>query len=1023
MPRKEDIDSIGAVLHLLGEKPLPDRISKEDYKSYKDIFTDDILSTIFSSKNVIPSIDELMSRDTGGTAGASAGALAGATAAPAAAAPADPLAGLGSEKAVPAATEPSLDDLLGGLDTTGISDTGTEAVPEADAPVTDTVDDVLASLGGAGDTAEEKPADVPPVEEAPAADAETSTDDALAALLGGAPAEETAPSEPDIAAPAAEAADETPIDIAPDVTIPDTTADTALDAVMAAAEDETPAAATDAVDMGALADIAAPLETTVEEQAPKRAPAADTFDLGAVSAPAPTPAREAGDELPSAMRIRMYPRIKLTDEAMAAIVERLNGLSPYLQSVALDAILYDKLEESDMQKLLDMLAVDSNEGDISSFFHSTLGVLAPSAVTGVPVGMPTEGMEGPRVRVPRFIPAITAFVENYLPSLRIIGFVVGGVVVVGIIVYALIIPWRTTMLIEEGLRLIDKVEYEKAEQNFKEATQMRYFFGKPFLKNIPWYDRYAARYLGKGATEHAKRKLDTGLGFDPKNMDLRLTYGVYYRRDGELHKSGASFMLGEILYKHILSGYNRRRIERAIASGDVAKSVKAEHEFISTETWATNVKSLEPVSKTKKVTAAYDGRGMLYIVWADTMSEPERLETAIDNYRTMLTRIGDGVLPRKRFAQIYIRLDDRKYVEKQIARIKAFDEEFIDDELSPELARYLLDRKEYVKSRVLMENILRKYPGNERTLIAAADYWIRLKEYDRAEMILSNYAMSLYGPTRTEGLNKRAFIHNMLGEVNYNRGQYVSAIEQFNEALKVNGTYADAHENLAKLYFYQNNNYEAAAYHYEMAARQTPDIQQRPNLLNFNLGWINYYRGDAAGYENAYQCWYPVHQHMRGNPVAAFAVGNALLHMKEKENLAEGYYLEAKELLERLRERTGKLSMDRAIEFHIVNFLASLHNNMGVVHYRRAVRGIDTDDNMDKAFRAFVQSAQYFDLVKSSRREMMEERVVVLGKLPEGDVGIPKLNIMRLTDVTKRGRKRDVIIDDYIPKELYYLGK
>lgn len=1022
MPRKEDIDSIGAVLHLLGEKPLPDRISKEDYKSYKDIFTDDILSTIYSAKNVVPSIDELIARDTGGAAGATGAAPTGDTNAAAAPATEDPLAGLGDAAKIPAG-EASIDDLLGGLDTSGITDIpdtpAADDVPAA-ADGTPAVDDITSLAQDAAETpAQDDLSTIAQDTDAPqTADAipdlgisDTTADTDAAALPADEPAEvvpDPAPATDDIAALLAQdtaLAEETPadgpaVDAAPDVP---------LEGIS---------------DIAAPADDAAlpPLDTPTERTPPPMG------DLGSLETPltaAAVPTAGApGDELPPAMRIRMYPRIKLSDDAMAAIVERINGLSPYFQAVTLDAVLYDKLEESDMQKLLDMLASGGSEEELSSFFHTTLGVLAPSAATGVPIGMPAMEGETTRARVPRFIPAITAFVENYLPSLRIIGIVAGGVIVVGIIVYALAVPWQTTMLIEEGLRLIDKVEYEKAERNFKKATEMQYFFAKPFLKNIPWYDRYANRYLGKGATEHAKKKLDTALAFEPKNMDIRLTYGVYYRREGELHQSETAFRFGEILYKHILSGYNRRRVERSIAAGDAAGSVKREYEFIATETWATNVKMLEPISKPKKLVSAYDGRGMLYIVWADTMSEgkEEKLENAIDNYRTMLTRTGDGVLPRKRFAQIYIRLDDRKYVDKQMNRIKAYDEEFIDDELSPELAEYLLNKKEYVKSRVLMENILKKYPANERALVTAADYWVRLKEYDKAEEILSNYALSLYGPTRTEGLNKRAFIHNTLGMINYNRGQYVSAIEQFSEALKVNGMYADAHYNLAQLYFYQNNNYDLAAYHYEMAARDTENIMSRKPLLNYNLGWINYYRGDAVGYENSYNAWYPVHQRMRGNPVAAYAVGNALLHMKDKENLAEGYYLEAKELLERLREKTGKLSMDRAIEFHIVNFLASLNNNMGVIHYRRAQKGIYPEENSDKAFRAFVQSAQYFDLVKTSRKEMMEERVVILGKLPEGDVGIPKLNIMRLTDIGKR-KRRDAIIDDYIPKDLYYLGK
>ncbi|MEI0525148.1 hypothetical protein R4K54_04390, partial [Brachyspira murdochii] len=64
MPKIEDLERLGSIAFLIGNKALPKEISQEDYDRFKSVFTDEhMASSIPSEDNGLPSIDDLDSLD------------------------------------------------------------------------------------------------------------------------------------------------------------------------------------------------------------------------------------------------------------------------------------------------------------------------------------------------------------------------------------------------------------------------------------------------------------------------------------------------------------------------------------------------------------------------------------------------------------------------------------------------------------------------------------------------------------------------------------------------------------------------------------------------------------------------------------------------------------------------------------------------------------------------------------------------------------------------------------------------
>ena len=524
-------------------------------------------------------------------------------------------------------------------------------------------------------------------------------------------------------------------------------------------------------------------------------------------------------------------------------------------------------------------------------------------------------------------------------------------------------PIKANEYFKKGLADIYKGAYNNAEINFAQGNKL-----KP--KQIKWFNRYGKAYIERERFDSALAKIEGALNIKPRDFDSRVLFGYYYRSKGEKQLSEEDYIKGEELYNDMLSY----------------------------------------VSKKNQLKTVYDERGILMISRAKNLSQANYYDNAYNNYIQMINLFGDNVIARKRAMLIRIYQDNYKQVKALQEHINNLKSGYIDDDVYPKLARYLLNNNDFYGSRTLLEKILKKYPSNLEAIIGYADYQARLKHYEKARDILVNTALPMFenNPYR----RGKEFVYNMLGQIYYNLGEFGNSINNFNAALEINKTYPDANYNLANLYFYQDKDYEKAKEHYQLAYDNLPP-ELRGDKLLYNLSWIYYLNNE---FDRAFEGFNALFQKNPSNSVVSYALGNSLLHL-DRANLANGFYRNALNQILSRREKLGRLEMRTESDFFLLSYLASLYNNIGVSYaYNSTIE--NNAQNEREAFKNFVLASEYFDQIRTSNidLERMEKRTIIL---ENNNIGVATYNVMAIQ--SKRNLKDAVMIDDYIPKDIYYV--
>ena len=627
------------------------------------------------------------------------------------------------------------------------------------------------------------------------------------------------------------------------------------------------------------------------------------------------------------------------------VIDNIKRLSPITRHHVLDAILNEKLSRNSMQKLLKALEKGESNEYITDFINNELGLSISDSRGGLLDIIP-----------------IPSSLKEYAKIIRVAAIFL--VLFVGVVLFSyqfIYKPVLANKYFKMGLENIYNSQFDEAERNFAKGDRLT-------PKKIKWYNKYAKEYIDRFAFDYALKKLKTSVDIKPRNIDTRLLFGYYYRSKGEKELSKEDYDSGEELYNNLMTY----------------------------------------TDKEKDLKRIYDDLGVLMISRAKTLVEPNYYNNAYENYREMINKFGDDVIPRKRVMLIKIYQDnyqDVKDLQNHINRLKSG---YIDDEVYPKLAKYLLDKDDFYGARKLFEKLLSKYTNNLESIVGYADYEARLKHYDRAKEILINSALPLY--TSNPYNVGEEYVYNMLGQIYYNLKEYGSAINNFKLALEKNSLYPDANFNLANLYFYQDNDYKRAKEHYKIAYDNlAPDL--RSDQLLYNLSWI-YYLDEE--YDLAFQGFNDLFYKNPDNSIVSYALGNSLLHL-DRANLANGFYRNA--LNKALESRRDKFEMRTEKDFMFISYLASLHNNIGVSYAYNSVVS-NQIENEQMAFKNFVVASEYFDQLRTSNidLDMTEKRTITIDNQ---NIGASKYNMMAIQ--SKRNLKNNVIIDDYIPKNMYNL--
>ncbi|HJH55984.1 MAG TPA: tetratricopeptide repeat protein [Brachyspira hyodysenteriae] len=630
------------------------------------------------------------------------------------------------------------------------------------------------------------------------------------------------------------------------------------------------------------------------------------------------------------------------------VINTIKYLPSLTQYHVLDAILNEKLDRISMEALLNALERGESSENITELLNKELGL-----------SIKDEGNKNVLELIP-----IPNSLKDYAKIIRVAAvFLVLFVAIVVLSFQFIYKPVMANKYYEQGLLSISNGAYDDAERNFAEGERL-----KP--KQIKWYNKYARAYIDRETFNYALKKIQGALDIKPRDFETRITFGYYYRKKGEKELSLEDYTLGEELYNDML---------------------------VYTE-------------KKKEKETIYDERGLLMISRAKTLSEPNYYDIAYNNYRDMINFFGDGVVPRKRAMLIKIYQDDYEQVKALQNHINLLKKDYIDDEVYPKLAKYLLDKDDFYGSRILFENLITAYPNNLESIVGYADYEARLKHYDRAMEILTTAALPLY--ESNPFYRGKEFVYNMLGQIYYNLGEYGNAVKNFNEALTINAVYPDANYNLGNVYFYREKDYAKAKQYYQTAYDNlAPNL--RSDKLLYNLSWIYYSDGE---YDRAFEGFNALFQKNPSNSVVSYALGNSLLHL-DKANLANGFYRNALSQVLSKRDRLGRMEMRTEGDFILLSYLASLYNNIGVSYaYNSTVT--NTIVNEQEAFKYFVLASEYFDQIRTSNidLERIEKRTILVDNQ---NIGAATYNIMSVQG--KRNLKQATVIDDYIPKDMYYV--
>mgnify|MGYP001634673018 CR=1 FL=1 len=630
------------------------------------------------------------------------------------------------------------------------------------------------------------------------------------------------------------------------------------------------------------------------------------------------------------------------------VIDSIKNLSPLTRYHVLDAILNEKLDQASMRELLEALDSEKSNEDITELINRELGL-----------SIKEYGKSGILELIP-----IPNSLKDYAHIIRVAA--VFLILFVGIVLlsYQFVYkPIKANEYFKNGLADIYKGAYNNAEINFAQGDKL-----KP--KQIKWFNRYGKAYIERERFDSALAKIEGALNIKPRDFDSRVLFGYYYRSKGEKQLSEEDYIKGEELYNDMLSY----------------------------------------VSKKNQLKTVYDERGILMISRAKNLSQTNYYDNAYNNYIQMINLFGDNVIARKRAMLIRIYQDNYKQVKALQEHINNLKSGYIDDDVYPKLARYLLNNNDFYGSRTLLEKILKKYPSNLEAIIGYADYQARLKHYEKARDILVNTALPMFenNPYR----RGKEFVYNMLGQIYYNLGEFGNSINNFNAALEINKTYPDANYNLANLYFYQDKDYEKAKEHYQLAYDNLPP-ELRGDKLLYNLSWIYYLNNE---FDRAFEGFNALFQKNPSNSVVSYALGNSLLHL-DRANLANGFYRNALNQILSRREKLGRLEMRTESDFFLLSYLASLYNNMGVSYaYNSTIE--NNAQNEREAFKNFVLASEYFDQIRTSNidLERMEKRTIIL---ENNNIGVATYNVMAIQ--SKRNLKDAVMIDDYIPKDIYYV--
>ncbi|MFW6139152.1 MAG: periplasmic flagellar collar protein FlcA [Spirochaetota bacterium] len=590
--------------------------------------------------------------------------------------------------------------------------------------------------------------------------------------------------------------------------------------------------------------------------------------------------------------------LELSDEDIVLVKTKLKQLQPALGARIKHIIINESISSGDMRGLLDLLIKDAPESEIGSFVERTTGEKP------VPPERPSRV-----IRVERKAAVFENLLQNVGPLARVAALSVAILALLGVIFGVFIYkPMKANRYYELGIQNIQNARYEQAEENFQRAVNIH--------EKIKEYDNFGWAYMVQANFDAAEKKFSKGIDRDPgmKNISLRL---------------------------HLAKLYNI--LERYARADRIYDRVLQQH---------------------PRVYKYLELKGENLIDWGK--NENQRLDQAYQLFEEAFADDSDNPGPLFKMLHINVMKDERQDIDRLYNYISRVFPDAADKQAYTALASYYISSGLLDPVKSILEKVLNNYPEYPQAYYAAANYYGALNLPKKQEEFLkaviekeTSREIPYPWEKRNRSLLSRAYTG--LGKIYANStvpGSAAEAIRYFTRAIEQDEGNGDAYFNLAQVYFYDENNYQAAKKNYLKAE----SLGYSTEHLQYNLGVIYFYEEQ---FSRAVNYWSELTQSEQANPNVIFAMGVSFLNMG-KYNLALGEFLRLSQKYDQLVENLGEVKPWKAYHKRILLEASAVYNNLGVAFQKMYEQSGNPDYQKDSLV-ALYKAGEFADIIGMER--------------------------------------------------------
>lgn len=662
---------------------------------------------------------------------------------------------------------------------------------------------------------------------------------------------------------------------------------------------------------------------------------------------------EEGDEEPVAAAPS---ELEISEEDFAAVQRALGGLPLNLKIAVEDIIAESRGTSDQLSKLLDLLAKGESARTIADYAGKILG-----KEIKIPRGYEKRtGIDFERERQT----FAYRFRENVLPVLKVAALAGATLALLVFLGYQLIYrPIRARNLYVAGYEDIQREEYTEANRNFDSA------YDTWVMER--WFFRYADAFAEKRQYALAAEKYD------------QLIFGM-----SESAREVMIQMLNRRAYDDIL---DIREIHRE----GVLAYAEMESEVVANYDKADRLLSLL-LSRNLYDYDALLAKGDNAMEWAQ--EDPSKYEDARVAYASLIQEYGETDTLLFRMLRYFIRTDN----ELEVMRLKELFQSDrsvdVNPEIYAELGGYLIDRSELDDVRDILFRAMDQREDLPEIHYHLARYFRRIGEPVEEEKGLRNTLTFLneYEPLSRGRLAILADTHGRLGELNYDREQYLTAEQHFRDGVRVYENALDRglierspqfgrlYAGLGDISYYVALEYDVA----DRLYRQAENHEFTSREMDFRQGYIHYLNGE---YGEALSDFYDAAGGFSRNINLLYATANSL-HNERSYFAAEAYYRELLDRLQRQRRQISNLLVDEDPEHRqLIDYLVRVNNNLGITLHR--LSQMTGDEELGARGLYYLNSSsEYAENLGRDRRTMERSSSVDLAFLNTREILYPQPN-------------------------------